>query len=160
MRPYALLLLALVLFGTLTLGADVASAGGDEDAPAPAAPDQDEPDEPDGDILPGLVIPEDLVDLVEEMASFGEDVDDLQEPVDEFEQFDQCMFLIGITQFGGADAEPGFRFSSAASSTPRPAFAMDIRGLEAAQFNFLAFPGEEPPQIECNEDAGGENTDE
>jgi hypothetical protein len=160
MRPYALLLFALVL-GALTVGADVAAAGGDEDDDAaPAAPAPDEVDEPDTDVLPGLVIPTDLVDLAEEMASFAEDVEDLQEPVDEFEQFDQCMFLIGITQFGGPAAETGFRFVGAATETSLPAFAMDVRGLEAAQFNFLAFPGEEPPQIECNEDAGGENTDE
>jgi hypothetical protein len=25
---------------------------------------------------------------------------------------------------------------------------------------FMAFPGEEPPQIECNADAGGQDTDE
>lgn len=160
MRPYPLLLLLALILGALTLGTDAASAGGDEDSEAPAPPAAEEADEPDADILPGLVIPADLVDLAEEIASFAEDVEDLQEPVDEFEQFDQCMFLIGVTQFGGPAAETGFRFGSATSTGPLPAFAMDIRGLEASQFNFLAFPGEEPPQIECNEDAGGENTDE
>ena len=37
---------------------------------------------------------------------------------------------------------------------------MDMRGFDPPQYDLLAFPGEEPPQIECNEDAGGHDTDE
>jgi hypothetical protein len=34
------------------------------------------------------------------------------------------------------------------------------RGFGRPMFQVLAFPGEEPPSIECNEDAGQEFTDE
>jgi hypothetical protein len=37
---------------------------------------------------------------------------------------------------------------------------MDLDGFDRAEHYFMAFPGEEPPQIECNEDASGESTDE
>ena len=36
---------------------------------------------------------------------------------------------------------------------------MDMRGFGTPQYDFLAFPGEEPPSIECNEDAGEEFID-
>jgi len=42
----------------------------------------------------------------------------------------------------------------------RSALAMDMRGFDKPQYDLLAFPGEEPPQIECNEDASGQGTDE
>ena len=41
----------------------------------------------------------------------------------------------------------------------RPALAIDMRGFGTPQYGFLAFPGEEPPSIECNEDAGEEFID-
>jgi hypothetical protein len=31
-------------------------------------------------------------------------------------------------------------------------------GFDPPQYQFLAFPGEEPPSIECNEDAAGQFT--
>ena len=37
---------------------------------------------------------------------------------------------------------------------------MDMAGFDHAEHYFMVFPGEEPPQIECNEDASGEGTDE
>ena len=42
----------------------------------------------------------------------------------------------------------------------RPALSYDLGELTAPQLQVMAFPGEEPPQIECNEDAGGLGTDE
>ena len=36
---------------------------------------------------------------------------------------------------------------------------MDMRGFGTPQYNFLTFPSEEPPSIECNEDAGEEFID-
>ena len=36
----------------------------------------------------------------------------------------------------------------------------DIRGFGRPMFEFLAFPAEEPPSIECNEDAGEEDSDD
>jgi hypothetical protein len=100
-----------------------------------------------------------LVDLQQEMASLREDVDDLGEPVEEFDLFDQCMFTIGVTQYGKGDGTSGY-FYGEEGRNRRQALAMDMRGFDAPQYDFMAFPGEEPPQIECNEDAGGENTDE
>ena len=35
-----------------------------------------------------------------------------------------------------------------------------MRGHRLPQMSLMAFPGEEPPQIECNEDASGAETDE
>jgi hypothetical protein len=46
------------------------------------------------------------------------------------------------------------------SRIQRQALAFDMRGPRPAQFDLVAFPGEEPPQIECNEDASGEGTEE
>jgi hypothetical protein len=37
---------------------------------------------------------------------------------------------------------------------------MDMRGFDPPQYDFMTFPGEEPSQTECNEDAGGQDTDE
>jgi hypothetical protein len=96
-----------------------------------------------------------LRDLRQDLASFQEDVEDLAEPTEEFELFDQCMFTIGVSQYG-ADGAEGYRFGPRS----RPALAMDMRGFDPARYDFMAFPGEEPPQIECNEDAGGQGTDE
>jgi hypothetical protein len=77
-------------------------------------------------------------ELQQELDSLKEDIEDLKEPVAEFDLFDECMYLIGATELGrghgGRRREP--------------------------QYNFLAFPGEEPPSIECNEDAGQEFIDE
>jgi hypothetical protein len=98
-------------------------------------------------------------DLQQEMASLREDVDDLGEPVEEFDLFDQCMFTIGVTQYGKRDGTSGYVYGDRGLQR-RQALAMDMRGFDAPQYDFMAFPGEEPPQIECNEDAGGEDTDE
>ena len=100
-----------------------------------------------------------LKDLQQEMASLREDVDDLKEPVEEFDLFDQCMFTIGVTQYGKVDGTSGYVYGKDGQER-RQALAMDMRGFDPPQYDFMAFPGEEPPQIECNEDAGGQNTDE
>ena len=92
-------------------------------------------------------------ELQQEMDSLTEDVDDLVEPVREFALFDECMYLIGVTEHGTRGGASGFLYGSAGRR--RPALALDIRGFGTPQFEFLAFPAEEPPSIECNEDAGG-----
>lgn len=97
-----------------------------------------------------------LRDLRQEVSSFREDVEDLGEPAEEFELFDQCMFTIGVSEYGISGGDVGFVYGG----RRRSALAMDMRGFDRAQYDLLAFPGEEPPQIECNEDAGGQNTDE
>jgi hypothetical protein len=100
-----------------------------------------------------------LRDLQQEVASLREDVEDLEEPVEEFALFDQCMFTIGVTQYGEPDGSSGYVYGQDGRER-RQALAMDMRGFDPPQYDFLAFPGEEPPQIECNEDAGGQDTDE
>jgi hypothetical protein len=69
------------------------------------------------------------------------------------------MFTIGVTQYGGRSEDSGYVYGAGGHQL-RPALAMDMRGFDPPQYDFMAFPGEEPPQIECNEDAGGQNTDE
>ena len=96
-------------------------------------------------------------DLQQEIESLTEDIEDLGEPVEEFDLFDQCAYTIGVTQYGTWGGDTGFLFGS--GGTRRPALAMDMRGFGRARFQFLAFPGEEPPSIECNEDAGEEFID-
>jgi hypothetical protein len=97
-------------------------------------------------------------DLQQEVESLREDIEDLREPVEEFDLFDQCAFTIGVTQYGSWDGDTGYLFG-VGGQTRRPALAMDMRGFGRAQYDFLAFPGEEPPSIECNEDAGEEFID-
>ncbi len=94
-----------------------------------------------------------LEDLSQDLDSFLEDVTDLGEPVEEFDTFDQCMHLIGVAQHGSRSGKFGYAYGSAGRL--RPAFAMDMRGFHKPEYELLAHPGEEPPSIECNEDAGG-----
>jgi hypothetical protein len=100
-----------------------------------------------------------IVDLRQELASMREDVEDLKEPVEEFDLFDQCMFTIGVSQYGTRGGDYGYHYGEGGQER-RPALAMDMRGFGKPKYDFLAFPGEEPPQIECNEDAGGQDTEE
>jgi hypothetical protein len=88
-------------------------------------------------------------DLEQEIHSFREDVEDLAEPIEEFALFDQCMFTIGVSAYGIDRGDVGYVFGH----HRRAALAMDMRGFDKPQYDLLAFPGEEPPQIECNEDA-------
>ena len=97
-------------------------------------------------------------DLQQEVESLTEDIEDLGEPVEEFELFDQCAYTIGVTQYGTWGGDTGFHFGPGGTMR-RPALAIDMRGFGIPQYDFLAFPGEEPPSIECNEDAGEEFTD-
>jgi hypothetical protein len=97
-------------------------------------------------------------DLQQDVDSLAEDIEDLREPVEEFDLFDQCAFTIGVTQFGTWGGGTGYLFGANGESR-RPALAIDMRGFGTPQYDFLAFPGEEPPSIECNEDAGQEFID-
>ena len=94
-----------------------------------------------------------VTDVRQEMSSLFEEVEDLGEPVDEFEIFDQCMYLVGVTEYGDRSGTSGYVFGK--NGIRRPALAMDIRSFDAPQYQLLAYPGEEPPSIECNEDASG-----
>jgi hypothetical protein len=97
----------------------------------------------------------DSADFFEMLEALEEDVEDLLEPIEEFDLFDQCMFMVGVTE------NTGYAYTTKdGRQVKRAALAMDMAGPGNSQWDFLAFPGEEPPQIECNEDAGGEFTDE
>ena len=93
--------------------------------------------------------------LRREVRDLREDVLDLAEPVDEITRFDQCLYTVGVRE------APGYRYRGPDGSVARrPALSFDMRGDHLPQLSVMAFPGEEPPQIECNEDAGGVQTDE
>ena len=97
--------------------------------------------------------------LQQDLDSLTEEVEDLREPVEEFELFDECMYLIGVTEYGTMNGPLGYFFGQG-GQTRRPGLAIDIRGFSRPEYQFLAFPGEEPPSIECNEDAGQEIIDD
>ncbi len=133
--------LTLLCAAALALGPAVPSAqAGSGHEPRPSVPDRVE-------------------ELQQELDSLIEEVDDLREPVAEFDLFDECMYVIGVTQHGSATGPLGYLFGQGGQDR-RPALALDIRGFTRPQFQFLAFPAEEPPSIECNEDAGQELIDE
>jgi hypothetical protein len=98
-------------------------------------------------------------DLQQELDSLTEEVEDLQEPVEEFDLFDECMYTIGVSEYGSADGAFGYLFGQGGAAR-RPGLALDIRGFGTPQYQFLAFPAEEPPSLECNEDAGQEFIDD
>jgi hypothetical protein len=94
-------------------------------------------------------------DLRRGVRDLAEDLEDLREPVLEFVQFDECMFTLGVQN------RSGYRYRTPAGvDRHRSALSFDLTGVQLPQFDVMAFPGEEPPQIECNEDAAGENTDD
>jgi hypothetical protein len=101
-------------------------------------------------------VPDRIEELQQELDSLTEDVEDLQEPVAEFELFEQCMYLIGVTEHGGR----GNGYVYGRSRARRRALAFDLHGFGRPGYQFLAFPAEEPPSIECNEDAGEEETED
>lgn len=94
-------------------------------------------------------------DIQQDLASLREDVEDLYEPVDEIVRFDECLFTVGVA------SNPGYLYRDRAGvEHRRSALAFDMSGPRLPQLSLMAFPGEEPPQIECNEDAGGVQTHE
>jgi hypothetical protein len=100
-----------------------------------------------------------LDDLRKDIGGAAEDIEDLLEPVQEFVQFDECMFTVGVQDRGSG--VHGFRYRRQNGTlTYHSALSFDMRGLKLPEMDVMAFPGEEPPSIECNEDAGGASTDE
>ena len=100
-----------------------------------------------------------IEELQQDLDSLMEDVEDVAEPVEEFDLFDECSYPIGVSEYGTPDGVFGFAFG-ADGARRRPALALDIRGFGRPRYSFLAFPAEEPPSIECNEDAGQEDSDD
>jgi len=105
-------------------------------------------------------IPDRIEEVQQELDSLIEDVEDLKEPVNEFELFEECMYLIGVSEPGRGGAPLGSGFGFGTHGAKRSALALDVRGFGTPAYQFLAFPGEEPPSIECNEDAGQEDIDD
>ena len=100
-----------------------------------------------------------LEDLQGDVTDALEDVEDLWEPAEEFVQFDECMFTIGVRDLGSSG--DGYSFKGPKGAVRhQPALSFDLSGMRLPQMDVMGFPGEEPPQIECNEDAGGQDTDE
>lgn len=94
-------------------------------------------------------------ELRQDIASLREDVEDLHDPVDEIVRFDECLYTVGLA------STPGYLYRTrTGEERRRPALSFDLTGPRLPQMSVLAFPGEEPPQIECNEDAGGIQTHE
>ena len=154
------LALALLCAAALAIAPVLALGGGDEEpemAPTPTKEPEKEKDEKGANDIKGPPrVAERVENLQEELDSLLEDVEDLWEPIEEFDTFDQCMYLIGVTEYGTRDGSgPGYFFNGIRKS----ALALDIRGFRESQFQFLSFPGEEPPSIECNEDAEEEIID-
>jgi hypothetical protein len=98
-----------------------------------------------------------IEELQQELDSLTEDVEDLQEPIAEFDLFDECAYTIGVSQQGNGVF--GYAFGRGGVQR-RPALSLDMRGFGTPTYWFLAFPAEEPPSIECNEDAGEEDSDD
>ena len=91
----------------------------------------------------------------ERLERLAERVEDLGEPVEEITQFDECLYTVG------AQSRAGYVYQGRRGSRRRrSALSFDMRGHRPAQLDLMAFPGEEPPQIECNEDAAGQRTEE
>ena len=76
--------------------------------------------------------------------------------VGEITRFDQCAYTVGAT------SRAGYRFRTRdGRERERSALAFDMRGARLPSRSLLAFPGEEPPEVECNEDAElGESDDD
>ena len=62
-----------------------------------------------------------------------------------------ASYHLGVSQHGSWSGPFGYVYGSGR----RPALALDIGGFGRPMYEFLAFPAEEPPSIECNEDAEG-----
>jgi hypothetical protein len=91
----------------------------------------------------------------EDAASLREEVEDLVEPVAEITQFDECMYTVGLQQ------RPRYLFRNRhGDRTRRPALSFDLRGPHLPEISVMATSGEEPPQIECNEDAAAGEEDD
>ncbi len=63
-----------------------------------------------------------LEDVAQDLGSLTEDVEDLFEPGEEFELFDQCMFTVEVSSSGRAGGNVGYVFGAGRrSASPRPA---------------------------------------
>jgi hypothetical protein len=91
-----------------------------------------------------------LADARDRLDKLQEQLPDDADAMGGFTLFDECAFTIPTTVhddywFGGHGHRSALSFDLSATAHPR--------------YALLAFPSEEPPGIECNEDAEPENTD-
>jgi len=156
------LALALLCAAALAIAPVLALGGGDEEpemAPTPTKEPEKEKDEKGANDIKGPPrVAERVENLQEELDSLLEDVEDLWEPIEEFDTFDQCMYLIGVSPHGAPRGSHGYWYRGKGANR-RQALALDLRTFGRPRYDLLAFPGEEPPGIECNEDAGPEFID-
>ena len=104
---------------------------------------------------------DDIAQVAVDSRELAEDLPDLRVALAEFSAFDQCMYTVGVSYLGSTADRTGYLYAGPGGNvTARPAMALALDGEIPARWDFLAFPGEEPPQIECNEDAGGQDTEE
>jgi hypothetical protein len=61
------------------------------------------------------------------------------------------MFTLGVLGYAKRDGAAGYVYGKGGQQRRQ---AMDMRSFQAPQCHLLAFPGEEPPTIDCNDDAG------
>lgn len=92
------------------------------------------------------------------LAGLAEDVADLREPVADLDRFDRCMYTVGLSERGSADGGAGYVYGRGGTRR-MPALTL-VLGERPARYAMLAFPPEEPPGIECDEDAGGDDEDD
>jgi hypothetical protein len=97
-------------------------------------------------------------DVRQELNSLEEEIEDRREEIGEFALFDQCMYLIGVSPHGSRSGSRGYWYRGG-DRPRRQALALDLRTFGVPRYDLLAFPGEEPPGIECNEDAEPEFVD-
>jgi hypothetical protein len=89
------------------------------------------------------------------LRALREDVEDLVEPVGDITRFDECMYTVGLQQ------RAGYLFRNRhGTRTRRTALSFDLGSRHLPQMSVMATSGEEPPQIECNEDAGSGEEDD
>lgn len=80
-----------------------------------------------------------LVSPRRDLRATAEDVEDLLEPVQEFVQFDECMFTVG------ARNRSGYRFRTRAGrKTHRSALSFDLSGRRLPAFDVRTPEGRTP----------------
>ena len=101
-RPLVTLLLAVMAAGAFAY----ARSGPD---PEPVVTTNVVADSPTGDRV---------VDVRQELDSLMEEVEDLGEPVEEFETFDQCAYLLGVSEFGTRGGGSGYVYGPGSRPAP------------------------------------------
>ena len=98
-----------------------------------------------------------LEDIAQDLGSLDEEVEDLFEPAEEFELFDQCMFTVGVSEYGTDGGDAGYVFGT----DRRSALAMDMRGFGRPQLQPARLPRwRSRRRSNATRTRAGEDTDE